>query len=188
MNIKIKGFGQNEERMMRMKMKKARRWIARILVFVMILTSVPMYPKKEAKAAIATLYWPVRDSAGNCRTSLSSHCDWNGASGHKGIDIKNAAGCNWYAACDGVIDKVFTGCRSNGNDTSGHPGCSPNHGRYRQMNKCMYCNYGFGNGVVIRCNINGVNYYVQCAHMNSVASGLREGQSISRGTYLVSAD
>lgn len=32
-------------------MKKARRWIARILVFVMILTSVPMYPKKEVKAA-----------------------------------------------------------------------------------------------------------------------------------------
>ena len=51
MNIKIKGFGQNEERMMMMKMKKARRWIARILVFVMILTSGPMYPKKEAKAA-----------------------------------------------------------------------------------------------------------------------------------------
>lgn len=168
-----------------MKLRKNRkRWVAKFLVIVMILTCVPICYHQETRAAIADLYWPVRNSNGTCITSLSSHNTWNGSSGHKGIDIKNATGCNWYAAYDGVVDKIFTGCRSNGNDISGHKGCSPNHGRYTQSNGHLYCNYGFGNGVVIKSNINGTNYYIQCAHMNNVASGLREGQSISKGTYL----
>ncbi len=175
-----------------MKTRKNRsKWIARCLVIVMLVTCLPVYQGREVKAAIASLYWPVRNASGACVNSFSSHNTWNGGSGHKGIDIANAAGCSWYAAYSGVIDKIYTGCNSNGYNTAGHTGCSPNRGRYgmtatiggrRYSGK--YCNYGIGNGVVIRTTINGVQYYIQCAHMNSVASNLREGQSISKGTFL----
>lgn len=126
------------------------------------------------EAAIAELYWPVRDVNGTSITALSSN---HGVGGHKGIDIKNSSGCNWYAAYGGVVYKKYEGCVTNANGN--HAGCSPNHGRWNG-----YCNDGFGNGIVIRCNIGGTNYYMQYAHMASVSSGIREGQMIEKGTYL----
>ena len=114
-----------------MKTRKNRsKWIARCLVIVMLVTCLPVYQGREVKAAIASLYWPVRNASGACVNSFSSHNTWNGGSGHKGIDIANAAGCSWYAAYSGVIDKIYTGCNSNGYNTAGHTGCSPNRGRY----------------------------------------------------------
>ncbi len=126
-----------------------------------------------AEAAIAELYWPVRNANGACITGLSS----NHGGGHKGIDIKNSSGCNWYAAYDGVVYKKYTGCVTNA--YGNHAGCNPNHGRWDK-----YCNDGFGNGIVIRCNIGGVNYYMQYAHMASVSTSITEGQTIAKGTYL----
>ena len=82
-----------------------------------------------AEAAIAELYWPVRNANGACITGLSS----NHGGGHKGIDIKNSSGCNWYAAYDGVVYKKYTGCVTNA--YGNHAGCNPNHGRWDK-----YCN------------------------------------------------
>lgn len=129
---------------------------------------------KISKAAIAELYWPVRNANGASITGLSSN---HGVGGHKGIDIKNSSGCNWYAAYDGVVYKKYTGCVTNANGN--HAGCNPNHGRWNG-----YCNEGFGNGIVIRCNISGINYYMQYAHMASVSTSIAEGQTITKGTYL----
>ena len=159
-----------------------------MLVFFSILTAFGSVP---AYAALAELYWPVRFENGEPNTYISSH---NGE--HRGIDIGNARGCSWYAPIDGVVERIYTGCVSNGYDTEGHTSCYPHkngvyYGR-THMNATVggvyyegdYCNNGFGNGVVIQASIGGHNYFFQFAHMDSVNSELYPGQSIKKGTYL----
>lgn len=146
----------------------------------------------KVDAAVGTLYWPVRDSGGNCVTSITPGRGYNKGY-HNGIDISNSAGCSWYAAYDGTVYKVFNGCVSNGYNTGGHAACNPNYGRsyleLRDNNGNVsysgnYCNYGFGNGVIIQSNIGGEKYFIQCAHMNTVSGDLYEGKQIKAGTYL----
>lgn len=167
-----------------LKRGKIRRALAMMLVFVMTLSLangiVLFSSSKTVKAAIATLYWPVRYSNGNSNKSISTHIGAIVAGRrHRGIDIGNATGCKWYAAYGGVVYHKYTGCITNGNN-SHFRGCKPNHGRYDGA----HCNYGAGNGFVIRCNIGGRIYFMQYAHMNSVNNNIREGQTISAGTYL----
>ena len=153
--------------------------------------SVTLYAKWEPDNK---LYWPVRDSNGNSIKTLSNHFMQNG---HKGIDIAAPAGSRWYAAYSGKVVKVFTGCSSNGYDTS-HSTCDPhcngepNSARtyleayvYDKWYKGYYCNNGFGNGVVIEAVINGTTYYIQYAHMETVdTANIKAGMEIKRGTYL----
>ncbi|MGN0005155.1 MAG: InlB B-repeat-containing protein, partial [Candidatus Gastranaerophilaceae bacterium] len=161
-------------------MKKiSKRLLSLILSLLMIVSVMPMSAITAQAGTIAELYWPVRDSKGNAMKSLSTHFMVNGW--HHGIDVANSSGGKWYAAYDGIIDKVYTGCKTNGNGN--HWNCNPNHGRY-SFDGYYVCNNGFGNGVLIRCNIGGTTYYMQYAHMSSVASGLKEGQKITKGTYL----
>ena len=127
--------------------------------------------------AITTLQWPVYSASnGQPIKSITSHFG-----SHHGIDIGAPVGSRWVAACSGTVYRIYTGCKTNANGD--HSSCNPNHGRWNNGTKYI-CNDGFGNGVVIKCSINGSIYYMQYAHMNSVASGLVEGQSITAGTYL----
>ena len=170
-------------------MELLKQAIKTICICAMVMLCVGLF-SIEVEAAVGTLYWPVRNSAGNAVTGLSRGYT---KGYHNGIDINNSSGCSWYAAYGGTVYKVFRGCNSNGYNTSGHTGCSPNYGRsymtYKDNNGNVlyagnYCNYGFGNGVIIQSNIGGETYYIQCAHMDSVSSSLTEGQTITAGTYL----
>ena len=134
-------------------------------------------------ADLGTLYWPVRRNGAAVMSIGTQHGQWLSINGkswqHLGIDIDNAAGASWYAAYSGTIAEVYTGCTTNG--YGDHSKCSPNHNEtYNGA-----CNSGFGNGIVIQCNINGQTYFMQYAHMNSVAfTSADKGKPIARGTYL----
>lgn len=161
---------------------KLKKIVCIIIAFAMVVTNynceLTVFAKDSLTQAVATLYWPVRNSDGNCITMITSH---NGGN-HRGIDIGNAYGCGWYAACDGVIERVFTGCTTNywGN----HSYCNPSFNRWSGAGKPI-CNDGFGNGMVIRCNINGTTYYVQYAHMSYIPFNKNDiGKTIKRGTYI----
>ena len=151
-----------------------------LVLSVVIVLSVTAGVNFSAQAAVTTLLWPVYDSKGNAYRNLNSH-NADNTSGHQGIDINAPAGAIWYAPCNAVVDTVYTGCKTNAKGN--HANCSPNHGRYT-MNGKKVCNNGFGNGVMLKFSAGGSTYYIHCAHMNTVSSSLKEGQSISQGTFL----
>ena len=134
------------------------------------------------------LYWPVRvlngdGSAGAPITGISTNFGEyleviNG--NHRGIDIAAGEGAGWFCPVDGTLERVYYGCVAGG-AAENHVNCNPNHGKYEGV-----CNNGFGNGVIIRFEMNGVTYYIQCAHMNELSPALidNEGATITRGTYL----
>lgn len=161
-------------------MKKIKKIMSLILSVVMLL-SVTAGVGFSAQAAVATLLWPVYDSSGNPYKSLNSH-NADNTSGHQGIDINAPLGAKWYAPCNATVDTLYTGCKTNANGN--HASCSPNHGRWGAPNGKKICNDGFGNGVLLKCSFGRTTYYIHCAHMSSVSSSLKVGQSISQGTYI----
>lgn len=161
-------------------MKKMKKIMSLMLSVVMLL-SVTAGVGFSAQAAVATLLWPVYDSSGNPYKNLNSH-NADNTSGHQGIDINAPLGAKWYAPCNATVDTLYTGCKTNANGN--HASCSPNHGRWGAPNGKKICNDGFGNGVLLKCSFGGTTYYIHCAHMSSVSSSLKVGQSISQGTYI----
>lgn len=161
-----------------MKKKLSTRIFSIFLAVLMAVSIIPV-GAITANAAIAELYWPVRNSSGTAIKKISNPYDGS----HHGIDIAAGVGNKWYAAYDGTVYDLYKGCVSNGFNKNHKTTCSPNHtsaGSY--FNGA--CNYGLGNGVIIKCTINGVTYFMQYAHMNSVNGNLKKGQKISKGTYL----
>lgn len=161
-------------------MKKMKKIMSLMLSVVMLL-SVTAGVGFSAQAAVATLLWPVYDSSGNPYKNLNSH-NADNTSGHQGIDINAPLGAKWYAPCNATVDTLYTGCKTNANGN--HASCSPNHGRWGAPNGKKICNDGFGNGVLLKCSFGRTTYYIHCAHMSSVSSSLKVGQSISQGTYI----
>lgn len=161
-------------------MKKMKKIMSLMLSVVMLL-SVTAGVGFSAQAAVATLLWPVYDSSGNPYKNLNSH-NADNTSGHQGIDINAPLGAKWYAPCNAIVDTLYTGCKTNANGN--HASCSPNHGRWGAPNGKKICNDGFGNGVLLKCSFGRTTYYIHCAHMSSVSSSLKVGQSISQGTYI----
>ncbi len=152
-----------------------------LLMSLVMLFSITAGIDISAQAAVATLLWPVFDSSGNPYKTLTSH-NADSSSGHQGIDISAPIGAKWYAPYNATVDTVYTGCKTNANGD--HSKCSPNHGKWKAGNGKYICNDGFGNGVMLKCSISGSTYYIHCAHMNSVSSSIKAGQSIKQGTYL----
>ena len=148
------------------------------------------YKKGTVKVGITVsdqdkLYWPVRRADLTPITAISSHPgDMVAGNAHRGIDIANAEGAGWYAAYGGTVTYVFRGCSTNGNNS--HAGCSPNHPELTSSSNSygVVCNNGFGNGCIIKSEMNGKTYYFQYAHMDRVSNSLAEGMQITKGTYL----
>lgn len=89
------------------KMRK-RRWIAKILVIVLLVTGLPCYQKQEAKAA-GNLLWPVPEAKLGC--GLNCTCAIHGGY-HNGIDINGVPeGTNIIAAESRVLFVLITQCR-----------------------------------------------------------------------------
>ena len=158
------------------------RCLSLILSVLMIVSVMPFSGIIEAQAAtkIATLLWPVHDKdSGAALKGINTH---HGT--HHGIDINAAKGQKWYAAYDGTIEAVYTGCKTNGNGNH-RTSCSPNVNYWYSSDYGKeFCNNGFGNGIIIKSTISGTAYYMHYAHMDAVASGLKKGQSVKKGTYL----
>lgn len=131
-------------------------FLARLLVVVMVVTSIPFYQKQEAKAA-GNLLWPVSGGKLGCgfNCSCATHRGY-----HNGIDINGVPeGTSIMAAESGVVI-----CSNN--TTSG------------RTEKCNRGCQGQGNGHHVEIkHANGM--ITQYNHMSRVDVSI--GQSVTRG-------
>lgn len=122
--------------------------------------------------------WPVSSSKSVTQQYTSSH---------HGLDITGSYGCGIAASKSGTVYYVYTGCKNvNGYNKSGtkcinKSGCSPNAGINKNTSNQSYgfCNYGYGNGVVIN---HGDGTFSMYAHMASVS--VSKGQTVTQGQQI----
>lgn len=120
--------------------------------------------------------WPVSSS-----TSVSQKY----TSSHPALDITGSYDCSIVASKSGTVYYVYGGCKN----VNGKAGtkcinksvCSPNAGINTNTNNQSYgfCNYGYGNGVVIN---HGDGTFSMYAHMASVS--VTKGQTVTQGQQI----
>jgi len=103
---------------------------------------------------------------------------------HAAIDIIGAPGDSIVASKGGTVIYAFTGCQNEHGLETGVP-CGPRTGcskRSRENNPLHgFCNYGFGNGVVLRHSDGAYTVY---AHFSNAAPSLRRGSRVAQGQHL----
>lgn len=120
--------------------------------------------------------WPVSSS-----TSVSQKY----TSSHPALDITGSYGCSITASKSGTIYYVYEGCKNvNGKagiNCKAKSVCSPNAGINTNTNNQSYgfCNYGYGNGVVIN---HGDGTFSMYAHMASIS--VTKGQTVTQGQQI----
>ena len=146
-------------------MKQWKRILGVLLTLAMLASLVP------SALAAETYRWPVPSSK-----SISQK--YGGS--HVGIDITGSKGCDVVATKSGTVYYVYKGCINSNALSTGvsctTKGCSPNCGTY-STSGMKICNWGYGNGVVIK-HSDGSGYSMY-AHMNSVS--VSKGATVSRG-------
>ncbi len=151
------------------------------LVGLMIIMSliISAIPVRSAMAYSKTGWlWPVSPSV---RRLIRGY-----RSDHSGLDIAVSAGSKVYASKAGTVIQVYTGCNSNSvasiknSRTCSSSTCSPSSSNFQPytMGSKSYkaCNYGYGNGVVIKHSDDSISMY---AHMSTVV--VSRGQNVSQG-------
>ncbi len=102
---------------------------------------------------------------------------------HEAIDIAGTLGDDILACEAGTVVHVFTGCENVDGLATGIPclryGCSKESRNNHPYEG--YCNYGFGNGVVLRHDDGSYTAY---GHFSAVSSLLKKGERVERGQYL----
>lgn len=141
----------------------------------------------SSSATGITWYWPVIDTAASIERP---HCSrgYRGPGNHEGLDIIYG----WesrptiYAAADGVVGDVWTGCINENSLDSNMvvvhdcktAGCNPGAGFWQYKGKPL-CNGAYGNIVYI----NHANGYVSAyAHLMPNSILVSKGQTITAGT------
>ena len=152
-------------------MKKS---ISIILALCLCFTAV--IPLTLQAAAAENYLWPVPSG-----TSVSQ----NYSSGHTALDITGAGG-NIVATKSGTVIAVYSGCHNYSGAASSKSGCtssscSPNCGLYYNSSYGKsFCNWGYGNGVIIQ-HADGSGYSMY-AHMDSVS--VSSGATVSQGQVI----
>ena len=95
---------------------------------------------------------------------------------HWGIDI-GVTDKTVYASADGTVTEVYEGCTNysglkNTITCKSRGGCTPTDGYYKNG----YCNYSFGNGVIIKHSDGSYSSY---AHMSTIS--VSEGDYVKKG-------
>ncbi len=123
-------------------------------------------------AAQAESYlWPVPDS----RTITQGY-----KSSHPALDIGGSAGIAIVATKGGTVVQVYTGCNNYSRGKTCSSSCSPNVGVDSKNYSPGLCNYGYGNGVVVK---HSDGTYACYAHMqNNIL--VSKNQTVSQGTIL----
>ena len=148
-----------------------------LLSAVLVLAAISL--PQSALAATTTGYlWPVPST----KRALSRGY----FSGHSGLDIAVASGTDVYATKAGTVYYVYTGCNSvNAASTGNTVSCSSSTCNPSSKNFQSYtngsksyktCNYGYGNGVVIK-HTDGT--YSMYAHMSTVS--VSKGATVTQG-------
>lgn len=146
-----------------------KKILSTCLALLMLLTIIPI----SAKAAESYL-WPVPSSKSTSRQYSSSH---------QAIDI--TGGGNIVATKSGTVYRVYSGC-GNVNAASGSgkscstSTCAYRNAYYNESYNRYVCNWGYGNGVIIK-HSDGSGYSMY-AHMSSVK--VSEGATVKQGDVL----
>ncbi len=148
-----------------------KRSVSIFIIMVMLLTMIPVY-----SFAAESYLWPVPASKSMSRGYSSSH---------SGLDITAGTGSNVVATKSGTVYYVYSGCKnSNASSSSGKActsaGCSPNTGNFYTYNGKKICNWGYGNGVVIK-HSDGSGYSMY-AHMKTV--NVKKGATVNQGAVI----
>ncbi|MBR2884441.1 MAG: InlB B-repeat-containing protein [Clostridia bacterium] len=162
-----------------------KRIIAAVLVAFMLFGSAPGEAftgiaslfSIEAEAAEAQWLWPIKGAHYLTDGRWFDGTIYNGGMKHNGIDIPGY-GLNVRASKSGTVYRVFKGCENWANayklSCKSRGICSPNTDKYYEKN--VYCNNGFGRGVIID---HGDGTFSEYAHMSAVY--VSEGQYIKQG-------
>lgn len=148
-----------------------KRSVSIFVIMVMLLTMIPVY-----SFAAESYLWPVPASKTMSRGYSSSH---------SGLDITASTGSSVVATKSGTVYYVYSGCKnSNASSSSGKActsaGCSPNTGNFYTYNGKKICNWGYGNGVVIK-HSDGSGYSMY-AHMKTVS--VTKGATVKQGAVI----
>lgn len=149
-------------------MKKQWKRITSLLLTAVLLTALI-----PGALAAGTYRWPVPSSTKITQSYSSSHT---------AIDIGGSKGADVVATKAGTVYYVYTGCvNSSALSSSGkscvEAGCSPNCGTYTNSSGIKTCNWGYGNGVVIK-HSDGSGYSMY-AHLNAVS--VTKGATVAQG-------
>lgn len=103
---------------------------------------------------------------------------------HQAIDIGGGLADGIVAARDGKVVYALTGCENSNGLETGIPcgartGCSQESRENHPFEG--FCNYGFGNGVVLRHNDGAYTVY---AHFSYVEPSLKRGNGVAQGQTL----
>ena len=117
-------------------------------------------------------YWPVP----GCKY-LTRGFNTSSSGMHGGLDIAASAGSKVRATKDGTVVTVYSGCRN----YNGHSNNCSSAGKNCSLSNLSggYCNYGFGNGVVVLHSDGIYSYY---GHMSSVV--VSKGAKVEQGALL----
>ena len=158
-----------------------KRITAFITACIFMLLAIPVM-STEASSTDGWL-WPVAESY--------RHLSRGYHSSHSGIDIDISSGSDVYASKAGTVLMVYTGCNSTSvastknSRTCSSSSCSPNcnyqsYTRYDDdgnvIKSYKACNYGYGNGVVIKHSDGTISMY---AHMSTVS--VSKNDTVSQG-------
>lgn len=160
-----------------MKNKKYNLKSVTQTLFIMLLTiMMAIFISPQIGFAAESYLWPS-DSQSTSRGY---------GNGHVGVDITSNNGSDVYATKSGTVFYVYSGCRNtNAASSSGKScsssTCSPNTGNFWNNGSGRnVCNWGYGNGVVIK-HSDGSGYSMY-AHLSSVS--VSKGANVSQGSVI----
>lgn len=161
-------------------MKKFKKVIALVLVLIMCFGVMPMTDlgiKADAayENTASSYNYPIRKIVDTGRGFSSS--------GHKAVDFTAAKGTAVYASKSGTVAVVYSGCKNYSGAGSGtdckEKGCTSSVKTYMSSYGGYFCNYGYGNGVIVK---NDDGKYCSYAHLNSV--NVKKGDAVTPSTKL----
>ena len=158
-------------------MKSSKRVIAALLTVALMIGAFPAWNFNLTVNAAESYLWPIKDVK-----KITNNRQYN-ASSHKGIDIpgKNLP---IMATKSGTVYIVYTGCKNwshQDNKTCEQlKKCSPKkNGKSFDKTSSGMCNYGYGNGVLIKHGDGTLSRY---AHMSEIY--VSAGDSVKQGQII----
>jgi len=149
-----------------------KRSIRPSALFLLFLFALPAAHAEEAGAYL----WPAPHS----RIVSQGYAP----RAHEAIDIAGRLGDSIVASGSGTVIYALTGCKNTDGLQTGircgtRAGCSKRSVANHPLDG--FCNYGFGNGVVLRHSDGAYTVY---AHFSYVDPSLRRGRRVEQGLYL----
>ena len=158
-------------------MKTNKKILSLVLAILMIFSMVSVVVTAAYGNTVSSYNYPIRKIVDTGRGFSS------GNNGHKAVDFTAAKGTAVYASKSGTVAVVYSGCKNyNGAGTGTdckEKGCSSSVKTYMSSYGGYFCNYGYGNGVIVK---NDDGKYTSYAHLNSV--NVKKGDAVTPNTKL----